>query len=164
MATGFVTPGSGFTAANSMVMASSLRVQLLQLKKKMEPNWTQLQTTGLSGCSWASLLMVTVVVAQELSQDPTGCNQLSLPHYLLQMNFILHVIYLVHNKSGACPKNNGLDGQGFINIDTFAHVCTCVVQVNDNATHLFVCAIVIASSTFTTTTIINTTTPVALPP
>jgi hypothetical protein len=32
-------------------------------KKEPEPNWTQPQATSLSGCSWASLLMVTVAVA-----------------------------------------------------------------------------------------------------
>jgi hypothetical protein len=95
--------------------------------------------------------------------QPAVLTSLLIPQ-VLQISFILHVIYLVHNKSGACPKNNGLDGQGFINIDPFAHVCTCVVQVNDNATCLFVCAIVIASSTLTTTTTIDTAAPVALPP
>jgi hypothetical protein len=43
-------------------------------EKKPEPNQTQPQATGLSGCSWASLLMVVVAVARELSQDPTGRN------------------------------------------------------------------------------------------
>jgi hypothetical protein len=47
-------------------------------EKKLEPNQTQLQATGLSGCGWASLLMVVVAVARELSQDPTGRNRLQL--------------------------------------------------------------------------------------
>jgi hypothetical protein len=62
-------------------------------------------------------------------------------------------------------------GKGLYMSGPFVYVCICVVQVNDNVTRLFVCAIVTASSLLTTmtmtTTTINTAAPVSavtLPP